>query len=133
MYTLNVKTYVCGFPSHLRIFHSYGDITMTGDGLQILTYARHLWTLNSEGSLACHTSCEAGHPFIMLISQDPWHIHLLPSVWQWSCHYLFLRLWSVIRLEHQTFHLWGDRLNPPCHRCRKTYVKHFKIQLKLIT
>ena len=21
--------------------------------------------------------------------QDPWHSHLMPSVWQWSCHYLF--------------------------------------------
>ena len=28
---------------------------MTGEGLQILTYARHLWPLSSEGSLACHT------------------------------------------------------------------------------
>ena len=27
--------------------------------------------------------------------EDPWHPHLLPSVWQWSCHYLFLRLRSV--------------------------------------
>ena len=24
------------------------------------------------------------------------HSHLLPSVWQWSCHYLFLRLRSVV-------------------------------------
>ena len=29
---------------------------------------------------------------MMVISDDPWHSHLLPSVWQWSCHYLFLRL-----------------------------------------
>ena len=28
----------------------------------------------------------------MVISEDPWHPHLLPSVWQWSYHYLFLRL-----------------------------------------
>ena len=31
----------------------------------------------------------------MVLSQDPWHSHLLRSVWQWSCHYLFLRLRSV--------------------------------------
>ena len=30
----------------------------------------------------------------MVISEDPWHSHLLPSVWQWSCYYLFLRLRS---------------------------------------
>ena len=31
----------------------------------------------------------------MVISEDPWHSHLLPSVWQWISHYLFLRLTSV--------------------------------------
>ena len=47
---------------HSRIFHSYGDVTFTGEGLQILTYARHLWPLSSEASLACHTYCDTGHP-----------------------------------------------------------------------
>ena len=28
--------------SHSRIFHSYGDVTIAGEMLQILTYARHL-------------------------------------------------------------------------------------------
>ena len=37
-------------------------------GLQILTYARHSWPLSSEGSLACLTYCDTGHPFIMVIS-----------------------------------------------------------------
>ena len=59
--------------------------------MQILTYARHLWPLSSEGSILCYTYCDTGHPFIMVISEDQWHSHLLPSVWQWSCHYLFLR------------------------------------------
>ena len=31
----------------------------------------------------------------MVISGDSWHSHLLPSVWGWSCHYLFLWLRSV--------------------------------------
>ena len=31
----------------------------------------------------------------MVISEDPWHSHLLPNVWQWGCHCLFLRLRSV--------------------------------------
>ena len=26
-----------------------------------------------EGSLACHTYCDTGHPFIMVISEGPWH------------------------------------------------------------
>ena len=62
-----------GLSSHLRIFHSYGDVTIAGEGLQILTYARHSWPLSSEGSLTCHTYCDTGHPFIMVISDDPWY------------------------------------------------------------
>ena len=51
----------------------------------------------SEGSLECHTYCDTGHPFIMVISEDLWHSHLLPSVQQCRCHYLFLRLRAGIR------------------------------------
>ena len=69
-----------GGSSHYRIFHSYGDVTITGEGLQSLTYmcTRHSWSLNSKGSLMCHTY--TGHSFIMVISEDPCHSHLLPSV-----------------------------------------------------
>ena len=89
--------FVCllSFLSHSRIFHSYGDISIAGEGLQILTYARHSWPLSSEGSLACHTYCDMGHLFIMVIFEDLWHSHLLMSVWQRSGHYLFLQLRSV--------------------------------------
>ena len=45
-----------------------------------LTYARHSWPLSSEDSLACHTNCDTGNPFIMVISEDPWHLDLLLSV-----------------------------------------------------
>ena len=47
----------------------------------ILTYARHLWSLSSEGSLAGHNYCDTGHPFMMVISEDPRNSHLLPRVW----------------------------------------------------
>ena len=57
--------------------------------LHILTYALHSWPLSSEGSLACHTLCDTWYPFIIVISKDPWHLHLLPSVWQWNCHTCF--------------------------------------------
>ena len=78
-----VCLFVC-LSSHSRIFHSYGDVTIAGEGLQILTYARHTWPLSSEDSLTCHTYCDTGLPFIMVMSEDPWHSHQLPSVWQWS-------------------------------------------------
>ena len=45
--------FVWGFSSHSRIFHSYGDVTITDEELQILTYARHSWPFSSECSLAC--------------------------------------------------------------------------------
>ena len=54
-------------------FRTYGDVTIAGEGLHILTYARHSWLLRSEDSLANHTYCDTGHPFIMIISEDPWH------------------------------------------------------------
>ena len=59
-------------------------------------YAHHSWPLSSEGSLTCHTWWDTGLPFIMVITEDSWYSHLLPSVWQWSYHYLFLRLRSVM-------------------------------------
>ena len=38
---------VWSFSSQSRISHSYGDVTITDEGLQILTYARHLWAVSS--------------------------------------------------------------------------------------
>ena len=38
---------VCSFSSDSRIFFAYGDITITGEGLQTLTYTRHSWLLSN--------------------------------------------------------------------------------------
>ena len=108
-------TFVClfvwSFSSHSRIFQSFGDITIAGEGLPILTYAQHLWPSSSSGWLACHTYCDTGHLFIMVIFEDPWHSHLMPSVCQWNCHYL-----SRLGFEHPTFRLRGECSNPLRHR-----------------
>ena len=74
------------------IFHSYGEVTSTGERLQILTYAWYSWQLRSEGSLDIHNFCNMEYPFIMIIHQDPWHSHLLPIVCQLSCYNFFQRL-----------------------------------------
>ena len=42
------------------VFHSYGDVTITGEGLQMFTYTRYSWPWNSGGSLACHTCSDRG-------------------------------------------------------------------------
>ena len=84
--------FVCGFTSLSTIFHSYGEVTSTGERLQIMIYAWYSWQLRIVGSLAIHTYCDMGYPFIMVIHQDTWHSHLLLIVCQWSCHYFFQRL-----------------------------------------
>ena len=75
-----------------------------------------------EGSLACHTYCDMGHPFIMVISVDPRHSHLLPNVWQWSCNYLSLQLRYVAAgilttnlLRAEKFFVRNSSLNSECH------------------
>ena len=104
----NTYMYVCMFVClfvfyfPLENFHSYGDVTITGEGLQILTHARHLWPLSSEGSLAWHTYWDTGHLFLMVI-----------SVLQLSCQHLFLRLRTVAagigtpNLPHARWLLWS--------------------------
>ena len=34
-----------------------------------MNFAPHSWPLSSEGSLACHTFCDTGHPFTIVISE----------------------------------------------------------------
>ena len=55
---------------------------MTGEGLQILTYARHLWPLSSDGSLACHTRSAVTLVFntCMNMIEAGSGIHLLPGM-----------------------------------------------------
>ena len=73
-FTLSFYLFVCLFiwtlSSQPRIFHSHGNVTIAGEGLQILTYDRHSWPLSLEGSLTYHTYCDTGLPFIMVISED---------------------------------------------------------------
>ena len=92
--------FVCLGFSHAKIFVLYGDITITGEGLHILTYARHSWLLSSKGSLACHTYCDMGHPFLMVINLK-------------TCDTLYDTFYdlglSLLGFEHPTFRLHGKR------------------------
>ena len=79
---LIVWTYLCLFgvfvliENFSPIWRRYHD---RGERLQILTYARHLWPLRSDGFLAFNPYFDTGHPFIMVISEDRWNSPLLPS------------------------------------------------------
>ena len=75
--SVNFCLFWFGFFCPTREFHSHGDVIMVGEGLQ----TQHLWPFSSEGSLACYTHFDMGHLFMMVISEDVWHSHLLPSVW----------------------------------------------------
>ena len=59
LYLIYLFLSVWGFSTHSRIFHSYGDVLfpITGERLQILTNARHLWSLLVTHIL-CHTATE---------------------------------------------------------------------------
>ena len=61
--------FVCLFLEFIVPLDVYVDVTIAGEGLQILNNARHSWPLSSEGSLACHTYCVTGYPFIMVIPE----------------------------------------------------------------
>ena len=45
---LFVGFFFWSFSSDSRIFHSYGDVTIAGEGLHNLIYARHSWSLSSK-------------------------------------------------------------------------------------
>ena len=90
-----------GFYScHSRIFHTYGDLTITSEGLQILTHAWHLFDHWAVRVLSVPKLL--WHQFIKVISEDPWHSHLLQSVLLWSCHYLFLQIYVCRGLDSKT-------------------------------
>ena len=103
-----ILLYVC-FSSKSIVFHLFEDVIISGEGLQILTYARHLWPLSSEGSLACYTYCYTEHPIILVISEDHWP----PCVWCFivtsSLNDLGL---SWLGLEHSICRLRGEYSNP---------------------
>ena len=64
-------TFVWSFSSHSRILHSYEDVPITGEGLPILNYARHLWPLSSRVLQHASHTCHTRHLFIMVIFEDP--------------------------------------------------------------
>lgn len=61
-------------------FYLYGEAHITDKGLHILTCTRQLWPLKNVGYLACHTYNDTGHPFKVIIFENPRHWHLFSSV-----------------------------------------------------
>ena len=74
--------FVCVFSSH-----SHGDVTITGEGLQILTNAQHSWLLGIEDSLACTPTMKCNSAY-----NDHFRGPVRVTPMQWSYHRLLLRL-----------------------------------------
>ena len=89
---LSLNKFVClfgGFSSHSRIFHLYGDVTIAGEGLQVLTYVRHSWSFQQWGFFSV--------PHLLWHGASVYNGHLPgPVTLSPGCHYLFLRLRSVV-------------------------------------
>ena len=73
--------FVWSLSSHSRIFHSYGDVTIAGVGLQILTYARLSWSLSSKGifivpHLLWHEPTVNNGPKLNTKGQEYWSTYL---------------------------------------------------------
>ena len=47
----NISSFVWRFTSQSRMFHSFGDVVITGVGLPIFTFTWHAWPLSNEGSM----------------------------------------------------------------------------------
>ena len=96
--------------THENFFYSF-DVRSANFYLCSIPMAIEQWGFFIE----CHTYCDTGHLFKMVISEDPWHLHLMPIVCQWSCHYLSYDIGlSKLGFEHPT--LQGERSNPPLRR-----------------
>ena len=95
-------------------FHSYGDVTIVGDGLQSFDLCSALMSFEQWGFFSVpHLLWHGASVYNMVNSEDPWHSQPLPSVKQWNFRYLFLRLLglSLMEFEQPTFRLLGDNSN----------------------
>ena len=106
---------------------------ITGKGLQIFTYTRHSRPLSSEGSLAYHTDCDTGLPFI-------WWSSPRTSATRTCCRAYhsggvttcFHRLGlSRLGFEHSTLRMRGERLYKVQERNLWRYIC-MNVQLKNI-
>ena len=82
-----------------------------------------LITYSSEVRLEFHITS-----IFKIFSEDPWQWHLLPSIWQWNCHNIYL-FWLI-----KTVTTGGANLLPReslHNQFKHVYFTFFHIRLKL--
>ena len=123
--------FVWGLSSHLKNFHSYGDVTINGEELQNLAKARHSWLLSTVGFFSVQyllwhqTYVYNGH-FRGPVTHTPYAerlaVELSPPV------YYELGL-SLMGFEHPTFRLRCQRSYQLRHCCGFTILLRKKMYL----
>ena len=63
-------TFLSGDFRPIREFFTHLETSPLPVMLPILIYTRYSWQLSSEDSLKCHTYCDTGQPFIIVITSD---------------------------------------------------------------
>ena len=111
---------VClGFTVPLEICYSYRDVTITGEGLQILTYVRHSWPLSSEGVLQRATTTVTRSIRLEQSSPRTRDNHTHTYCRTFSSETVTTRFYELglsrLGFKHTTFHLRGERSNPLRH------------------
>ena len=122
--TLFVCMFVWSCKSNSRIFHSYGDFVITDDQFTNFDLLSILMVIEQWGLFNVHVTSAT-----MVISVATRHSNLLPSVWQWICHYFFNDLlharrtlyhydtepifwfWDGFTISLETLHVIEIRLN----------------------
>ena len=80
-------------PSDLRLFlNSYGAVTITGEGLNLFYLCSAHMAIEQWGSFSVPHILWHGASVYNGHLRRPVTLTLMPSIWQWSCHYLFLRI-----------------------------------------
>ena len=122
-FTCSYFLYVCLFYCvPLENFHSFGDVTIAAEGLQFFTNARHVQlAIEQWGFLSVPHLLWQGHPFNIVISEDPWHSNLKTlcrALRSGAVPTYFNNLGlSQLGFEHRTCHLRGNRSNRLRYPC----------------
>ena len=82
------------FGFYVPFFHSYGDVTITSEGSQILTNTWHS-AIEQRGIFSVPHLLWNGASIYNGNFWESVTLTPVPIVWHWSCHFLFLRLRSV--------------------------------------
>ena len=71
--TMKIQLHVCLFgifPPTTEFLTSMKMSSLPVKGCKFVDLCSSLMALSSQGSFTCHTYCDTGHPFIMVISKD---------------------------------------------------------------